>query len=103
MKLVICIIIDRSADALLLTEQSPSRGYWLPVDEVKPGETRLLTARRIANKVNSHGSSRLSLVIVSQRCRFARRMWNCSRCSRFDATTCCRVCPVFKRITCSAK
>ncbi len=36
MKLVICIIIERELDALLLVEQTPGRGYWFPFDEVKP-------------------------------------------------------------------
>jgi hypothetical protein len=61
MKLVICIIIDRNLDALLLVEQNPKRGYWLPVDEVKSGETRLLTAQRIANKVNTRITCCISL------------------------------------------
>ena len=52
MKLVICVIIDRDLDALLLVEQNPGRGYWFPFDEIKPGEIRSLAAKRIANKVN---------------------------------------------------
>jgi hypothetical protein len=54
MKLVICIIIDRELDALLLVEQIPGRGYWFPLDEVKPDGTRALAAKRIANKVHIH-------------------------------------------------
>ena len=54
MKLVICVIIDRDLDAVLVVEQDPGRGYWFPYDEVKPGETRTLAAQRIANKVNIH-------------------------------------------------
>lgn len=51
MKLVVCIIIERELDALLLVEQMPGRGYWFPFDEVKPDATRALAAKRIANKV----------------------------------------------------
>jgi hypothetical protein len=51
MKLVICVIIDKDVDALLLVEQNLGRGYWFPFDEIKPGETRALAAKRIANKV----------------------------------------------------
>ncbi len=54
MKLVICIIVERDLDALLLIEQNPGRGYWFPIDEIKPDETRTLAAKRIANKVNIH-------------------------------------------------
>ena len=52
MKLVICVIIDKDVDALLLVEQNLGRGYWFPFDEIKPGETRALAAKRIANKVS---------------------------------------------------
>jgi hypothetical protein len=52
MKLVICVIIERDLNALLLVEQKPGRGYWFPFDEIKPDETRALAAKRIANKVN---------------------------------------------------
>ncbi|UJR23511.1 hypothetical protein I4U23_026508 [Adineta vaga] len=51
MKLVICIIIDRNLDAILLVEQIPNCGYWFPFDQVKIGETRTVTAQRIANKI----------------------------------------------------
>ena len=51
MKLVVCVIIDRDLDALLLVEHDPQRGYWFPYDEIKPGETRALAAKRIASKV----------------------------------------------------
>lgn len=51
MKLVICVIVDRDRNALLLTEQTPARGYWFPCDEVKPDGSRALAAKRIANKV----------------------------------------------------
>jgi hypothetical protein len=54
MKLVICIIIERELDALLLVEQTPGRGYWFPFDEVKPDGTRAFAAKRIANKVYIH-------------------------------------------------
>ncbi|CAF0822203.1 unnamed protein product [Adineta steineri] len=52
MKLVVCIIIDRELESLLLTEQNSDSGYWFPFDEVKSGETRSLAAQRIANKIN---------------------------------------------------
>lgn len=58
MKLVICVIIDKEVDALLLVEPSLGRGYWFPFDEIKPGETRALAAKRIASKV------RLEIVIL---------------------------------------
>ena len=51
MKLVVCIIIERELDALLLVEQTPGRGYWFPFDEITPEPTRALAAKRIANKV----------------------------------------------------
>ncbi|CAF1408695.1 unnamed protein product [Adineta ricciae] len=51
MKLVVCVIIDKEVDALLLVEQSLGRGYWFPFDEIKPGETRAITAKRIASKI----------------------------------------------------
>jgi hypothetical protein len=51
MKLVISVIIDRDLNALLLIEPNPGRGYWFPFDEIKPGETRAITAKRIASKV----------------------------------------------------
>lgn len=51
MKLVVCAIIDRDRNALLLVEQTPGRGYWFPFDDVKPDGSRALAAKRIANKV----------------------------------------------------
>ncbi|UJR25392.1 hypothetical protein I4U23_006740 [Adineta vaga] len=51
MKLVVCVIIDKEVDALLLVEQNLGRGYWFPFDEIKPGETRALTAKRITSKI----------------------------------------------------
>jgi hypothetical protein len=51
MKLVICVIIDKEVDSLLLVEQNLGRGYWFPFDELKPGETRALAAKRITSKV----------------------------------------------------
>ncbi|CAF3934548.1 unnamed protein product [Rotaria magnacalcarata] len=54
MKLVICVIVERDLEALLLTEQNLGRGYWFPFDEIQPGETRTLAAKRIANKVGPH-------------------------------------------------
>ena len=51
MKLVICVIIDKEVDSLLLVEQNLGRGYWFPFDEIKPGETRALAAKRITSKV----------------------------------------------------
>ena len=54
MKLVICVILERDLNALLLIEQTPGRGYWFPFDEVKPDGTRALAAKRIANKVHIH-------------------------------------------------
>ncbi|CAF3339252.1 unnamed protein product [Rotaria sp. Silwood1] len=51
MKLVVCIIIDKEVDALLLVEQSLGRGYWFPFDEIKQGETRALAAKRITSKL----------------------------------------------------
>ena len=53
MKLVVCVIIDKEADALLLVEQNLGRGYWFPFDDIKPGETRAIAAKRIASKVSS--------------------------------------------------
>ncbi len=64
MKLVICVIIERDLDALLLIEQNPGRGYWFPFDEIKPDETRALAAKRIANKVNIHFLSYHKLFIL---------------------------------------
>ena len=55
MKLVVCVIIDKEADALLLVEQNLGRGYWFPFDEIKTGETRAIAAKRIASKVSSVG------------------------------------------------
>ena len=52
MKLVICVIIDKEVDSLLLVEQTLGRGYWFPFDEIKPGETRALAAKRITSKVS---------------------------------------------------
>jgi hypothetical protein len=52
MKLVVCVIIDKEVDALLLVEQNLGRGYWFPFDEIKPGETRALAAKRITSKVS---------------------------------------------------
>ena len=52
MKLVVCVIIERDLDALLLVEQNSGRGYWFPFDEIKSNETRAIAAKRIANKVN---------------------------------------------------
>ncbi|CAM2698450.1 unnamed protein product [Rotaria socialis] len=54
MKLVICVIVERDLEALLLTEQNLGRGYWFPFDEIQPGETRTLAAKRIANKIGPH-------------------------------------------------
>ena len=51
MKLVICVIIDRDLNALLLVEQNQGRGYWFPYDDLKSDETRASAAKRIANKV----------------------------------------------------
>lgn len=53
MKLVVCVIVDKDTDALLLVEQTLGRGYWFPFDEIKVGETRSAAARRIAAKVSS--------------------------------------------------
>jgi hypothetical protein len=64
MKLVICVIIERDLDALLLIEQNPGRGYWFPFDEIKPGENRAVAAKRIANKVNIHLIAYLILSIA---------------------------------------
>ena len=63
MKLVICIIIERDSDALLLAEQNSGRGYWFPYDEIKPGEVRVVAAKRIANKVNIHSIIYLKLSV----------------------------------------
>jgi len=52
MKLVVCVIIDKEVDSLLLVEQNLGRGYWFPFDEIKPGETRALAAKRITGKVS---------------------------------------------------
>jgi hypothetical protein len=52
MKLVICVIIDKEIDSLLLVEQNLGRGYWFPFDEIKPGETRPIAAKRITTKVS---------------------------------------------------
>ena len=52
MKLVVCVIIDKEVNALLLVEQNLGRGYWFPFDEVKPGETRAIAARRITSRVS---------------------------------------------------
>jgi hypothetical protein len=52
MKLVICVIIDKEVDSLLLVEQNLGRGYWFPFDEIKPGETRAIAAKRITSKVS---------------------------------------------------
>ena len=54
MKLVICVIIDKEVDSLLLVEQNLGRGYWFPFDEIKPGETRAVAAKRITSKVCLH-------------------------------------------------
>ncbi|CAF1265219.1 unnamed protein product [Adineta steineri] len=51
MKLVVCVIIDKEADALLLVEQNLGRGYWFPFDEIKSSETRALAAKRITSKI----------------------------------------------------
>lgn len=51
MKLVICVIIDKEVDSLLLVEQTLGRGYWFPFDEIKSGETRATAAKRITSKV----------------------------------------------------
>ncbi|CAF0754187.1 unnamed protein product [Rotaria sordida] len=61
MKLVICIIIERDLNALLLIEQNPGRGYWFPFDEIQPGETRALAAKRIANKCSPYDFEPLSV------------------------------------------
>lgn len=53
MNLIVCIILERDLDALLLTEQNLGRGYWFPFDEIQPGETRAIAAKRVANKVNT--------------------------------------------------
>ncbi|CAF4729821.1 unnamed protein product, partial [Rotaria sp. Silwood2] len=52
MKLVVCVIIDKEVDALLLVEQNLGRGYWFPFDEIKQGETRALAAKRITSRVS---------------------------------------------------
>ena len=52
MKLVICVIIDKEVDALLLVEQTFGRGYWFPFDEVRSGESRSAAAKRISSKVS---------------------------------------------------
>ena len=52
MNLIICVIVERDLSALLLAEHDLDRGYWFPFDEIKPGETRALAAKRIANKAN---------------------------------------------------
>jgi hypothetical protein len=52
MKLVICVIIDKEVDSLLLVEQNLGRGYWFPFDEIKTGETRAIAAKRITSKVS---------------------------------------------------
>jgi Ca2+-binding EF-hand superfamily protein len=51
MKLVICVIIDKEVDSLLLVEQNLGRGYWFPFDEIKTGETRAIAAKRITSKI----------------------------------------------------
>ncbi|CAM4864746.1 unnamed protein product [Rotaria socialis] len=51
MKLVVCVIIDKEVDALLLVEQTLGRGYWFPFDEVKQSETRAVAAKRITSKL----------------------------------------------------
>ncbi|CAF3248383.1 unnamed protein product [Rotaria socialis] len=51
MKLVVCVIIDKEVDALLLVEQTLGRGYWFPFDEVKQSETRAIAAKRITSKL----------------------------------------------------
>jgi Ca2+-binding EF-hand superfamily protein len=64
MKLVICIIIERELDALLLVEQTPGRGYWFPFDEVKPDGTRAFAAKRIANKFSPYDFEPLSVLKI---------------------------------------
>ncbi|CAF2583062.1 unnamed protein product [Rotaria sp. Silwood2] len=61
MKLIICIIIERDLNALLLIEQNPGRGYWFPFDEIQPGETRAIAAKRIANKIYPYDFELLSV------------------------------------------
>ena len=63
MKLVVCVIIDRDLDALLLVEHDSQRGYWFPYDEIKPGETRALAAKRIASKV-CRSSLHVHLIVI---------------------------------------
>ena len=51
MQLVVCVVVDRDLDALLLVQENFQHGYWFPFDGIKLGETRSLAAKRIANKV----------------------------------------------------
>ncbi|CAF0938900.1 unnamed protein product [Adineta ricciae] len=64
MKLVVCVIIDKEVDALLLVEQSLGRGYWFPFDEIKPGETRAITAKRIASKICPYDFELINVIKV---------------------------------------
>ena len=76
MKLVVCVIIDKEVDALLLVEQSLGRGYWFPFDEIKPGETRALTAKRIASKVSEISNILFRSISVSCSLRYVRTILN---------------------------
>jgi len=102
MKLVICVIIDRDLDALLLIEQDPGRGYWFPFDEVKPGETRNLAVQRIANKVNIYLNIRI-LIISSVYLRSVQRILNNYLSLKFDAVMDYHVYQVYKHIIYSVK
>ncbi|CAF0842718.1 unnamed protein product [Didymodactylos carnosus] len=64
MKLVICVIIDKERDAILLCEQQYNRGYWFPYDELKPGETRVLAAKRISLKACSSDCDLVTLLKI---------------------------------------
>ncbi|CAF0923874.1 unnamed protein product, partial [Didymodactylos carnosus] len=64
MKLVICVIIDKERDTILLCEQQYNRGYWFPYDELQAGETRLLAAKRIASKACSNDCDIVTLLKI---------------------------------------
>jgi hypothetical protein len=53
MRLVICVIVDQSLDALLLVKESLHGAYWFPFDGIQSSETRALAAKRIASQVCS--------------------------------------------------
>lgn len=51
MQFVICVIIDRKTESLLLTKENSHQTYWFLFDKIKPNETRNFAAKRLANQV----------------------------------------------------